>query len=483
MGTTAVDPAKTQEDALAARRKALADMLARAEEAAKAKRYHEASGICQDLLEGQPDYPPALALLGAIAGHRGDMGGAIALLERAITKEPNVASWHSNLSGLYRLHYRLDEALTTARIAVKLRPDAARYHVNLGKALIDCNLREEALMAFLTALAREPQNAEAHLAIGQVLLARGDMRPGWVEYEWRNQLDQAKGMLPTMAAPAWNGMKLSNSRLLLVADQGYGDTIQFVRYVPLIADRAAEMVLGCSPDLLPLMKNIPGIKSVHTRWNEIPPHMAYCLLSSLPGVVGTELNTIPTAIPYLSVDSGDVKAWQARLDAGLGKDRMRVGLVWAGRPTHPNDSRRSVALAMLNGFAKLNNIALVSMQKVVPDRDKSTLSEFPGMLDVADALTDFGQTAALISALDLVVTVDSAAGHLAGALGKPVWVMMPTPSDWRWLLDREDSPWYPSMRMFRQPRPGDWGSVVARVTQELGRLQVVKPRRRAAAAS
>jgi len=483
MGGTIVDAGKAPEDAQAARRTALAEQLKRAEEAAKAKRYNEASGICQDLLEGQPDYPPALALLGAIAGHRGDMGGAIVLLERAIAKEPNVASWHSNLSGLYRLHYRLDEALTTARLAVKLRPEAARYHVNLGKALIDCNLREEALMAFLTALAREPQNAEAHLAMGQVLLARGDMRPGWVEYEWRNQLEQAKGMLPTMAAPAWNGMKLPNSRLLLVADQGYGDTIQFVRYVPQIVDRVAELVLGCSPDLLPLMQQFPGIKSVHTRWNEIPPHMAYCLLSSLPGILGTELDTIPKSIPYLSADPHDVKSWHERLDAALGKDRLRVGLVWAGRPTHPNDSRRSIALASLAGLAKLSNISLVSMQKVVPDKDKASLAEFPGMLAVADSLSDFGQTAALISALDLVVTVDSVAGHLSGALGKPVWVMMPTPSDWRWLLEREDSPWYPSMRIFRQPRPGDWTSVIHSIVQNLSRLQTAKPRRRAAATS
>jgi len=483
MGTTTTDAAKPPEDPQAARRKALAEMIGRAEEAAKAKRYGEAIGICQDLLEGQPAYPPALALLGAIAGHRGNMTQAVELLERAVAAEPNVASWHSNLSGLYRLHYRLEEALTAARLAVKLRPDAARYHVNLGKALIDCELREEALISFLTALAREPQNAEAHLAIGQVLLARGDMRPGWVEYEWRNQLEQAKGMLPTMAAPAWNGMKLPNSRLLLVADQGYGDTIQFVRYVPLIADRAAELVLGCSPDLLPLLRDIPGVKHVSTRWNEIPPHMAYCLLSSLPGILGTEVATIPCSIPYLSVPADDVKAWREKLDARLGRERMRVGLVWAGRPTHPNDSRRSIPLSMLAGLAKLDTISLVSLQKVVPDRDKAALAGFPDMMDVSDGLTDFGQTAALISTLDLVITVDSAVGHLSGALGKPVWVMMPTPSDWRWLLDRSDSPWYPSMRMFRQPRPGDWTSVITNVLHEAAGLQKPKTRRRSAASA
>jgi len=479
MGTT-TEPAKPAEDPAAARRKAVAEALARAEEAAKAKRYGEASGVCQDILETVPGHPPALALLGAIAGHRGDMVRAIDLLEQAVAAEPSVAAWHSNLSGLYRLQYRIDAAVTAGRLAVKLRPDAARYHVNLGKALIDANLREEAIGCFMMALAREPQNAEAHLAIGQVLLARGEMKPGWIEYEWRNQLEQAKGMLPPMAAPPWNGMALPRSRLLLVADQGYGDTIQFCRYVPLVADRAAELVLGCSPDLMPLLKNLPGIKHISTRWNEIPPHIAYCLLSSLPGIVGTEIPTIPWTGPYLAPDPADQQAWAQKLVQRTGGRRPLVGLVWAGRPTHPNDSRRSIRLADLAPLAGISGVTFVSLQKVTPQRDAEVRAGvFGGMLEVADELTDFGQTAALVANLDLVITVDSAAGHLAGALGKPVWVMMPEPSDWRWLLDRADSPWYPSMKMFRQAKPGDWAGVIAEITQSLSSL--VRPKRKAKA--
>jgi Flp pilus assembly protein TadD len=477
----------TTEDQEAARRKALTETLQRAEEAAKAKRYGEAAGICNDLLEGTPNFPPALALLGAIAGHRGDIPGAIEMLERAVKGDASAASWHSNLSGLYRLQYRLDEALTSALTAVKLRADAARYHVNLGKALIDCNRREEAIGSFMTALAREKNNAEAHLAIGQILLARGEFRPGWVEYEWRNQLDQAKGMLPPMATPPWNGMVLPNGRLLLVADQGYGDTIQFCRYIPLVAGRAREVVLGCSPDLLPLLRSIPGVASHYTKWNEIPPHVSYCLLSSLPGIVGTEIDTIPGPHPYLAADSVAVGEWAKRLGERLPAGKLRVGLVWAGRPTHPNDSRRSIPLAMLAPLAALDNIALVSLQKVLPARDQAARAAFTTMIDVADELTDFGQTAAVVANLDLVVTVDSAAGHLAGAIGRPVWVMMPTPSDWRWMIDRTDSPWYPTMRMFRQPKPGDWATVVAQVTQALAgmpksRARHATPRTREAAA-
>ena len=407
------------------------------------------------------------------------MTQAVELLERAVAAEPNVASWHSNLSGLYRLHYRLEEALTAARLAVKLRPDAARYHVNLGKALIDCEHREEALISFLTALAREPQNAEAHLAIGQVLLARGDMRPGWIEYEWRNQLEQAKGMLPTMAAPAWNGMKLPNSRLLLVADQGYGDTIQFVRYVPLIADprRGAGARLQ-PPTCCRCCATSPGEARPRRGGTRFPPHMAYCLLSSLPGILGTEVGTIPCSIPYLSAPADDVKAWRDKIDARFGRDRCASA--WCG----PGGRRIRTTVAVRSrcrcwrGWRSSTRFRWCPLQKVVPDRDKAALAGFPDMMDVSEGLTDFGQTAALISTLDLVITVDSAVGHLSGALGKPVWVMMPTPSDWRWLLDRSDSPWYPSMRMFRQPRPGDWTSVIANVVHAAAGLQKPKTRGR-----
>jgi ADP-heptose:LPS heptosyltransferase len=216
--------------------------------------------------------------------------------------------------------------------------------------------------------------------------------------------------------------------------------------------------------------------------------VSYCLLSSLPGIVGTEIDTIPGPHPYLAADSVAVGEWAKKLGQRLPAGKLRVGLVWAGRPTHPNDSRRSIPLAMLAPLAGLDNVALVSLQKVLPARDQAARAAFTNMIDVADELTDFGQTAAVVANLDLVVTVDSAAGHLAGALGRPVWVMMPTPSDWRWMIDRTDSPWYPTMRMFRQPKPGDWATVLAQVTQALAampksRARHATPRTREAAAS
>ena len=467
-------------DPEAERRKAVHETLMRAEQALQAKRYNEAIGICQDVLEANPDHPPALALLGAIMGHRGDLARGAGFLERAIAKDPNVPAWHSNLSGLYRMQYRVQEAVASAREAVRLRPDQARFHVNLGKALVDSGDRDGALTAFLSALGREASNAEAHLAVGQVLLARGDMTPGWMEYEWRNQLEMAKGMLPKMVAAQWNGMRLPNDRLLLVGDQGYGDTLQFCRFIPMAAERCQEVVLGCSPDLAPLLRKIPGVAQTHTRWNEIPRHLAYCLLSSLPGLFGIQADAIPADIPYLSPEPEQVQAWAERLGQKIPPGRFRVGISWAGRPTHPNDRRRSMRLLDLAPLAGVQGVTLVSLMQKMPQRDAADRAHFPGLVDVSEALTDFAETAAAICNLDLVITIDTAVGHLAGAIGRPVWLMLANPADWRWMLDRADTPWYPTMRLFRQPRPGDWPSVVAGVAQALAGAARAQPERHAA---
>lgn len=482
-GAAATPPtgAAAPKDPETARREAITEQLTRAEQAARQKRFGEAVGICQDVLEANPGLASAFAVYGAIEAHRGRTAEATRLLETAVKGDPSVASWHGNLSGLYRVQYRLDDALAAAREAVRLRSDLARNHVNLGKVLVDRGERDEALTAFFAALACDPENAEGHLAVGQILLARGDMRPGWVEYEWRNKLEQAKGMLPRMIAPLWNGMRLPEQRILLVGDQGYGDTLQFARYIPLVAERCKEVVVGCSPDLLPLLRSIRGVGTLHTRWNEIPRHTAYSLMSSLPGILGTTPETIPSEVPYLRLDPALVQDWAGRLkerleDGRLEDGRLRVGLVWAGRPTHPNDARRSMRLADLVPLTRVESIRLVSLQKVVPARDTEARAAMPDLIDVSQALTDFAQTAAAIVNLDLVVTVDSAVAHLAGALGKPVWVMLPRPSDWRWLLDRTDSPWYPTMRLIRQPHPGDWGNVVSEVAGLLARARRVPAR-------
>ncbi|MDA8048671.1 MAG: glycosyltransferase [Rhodospirillales bacterium] len=441
--------------------------MKRADAAARAKRLGEAAGICTDVLAELPDYPPALALLGTLLGHRGETARGVALLERAVGRQPEVPLWYSNLAALYRFAYRLDEGLNAARMAVKLAPGNAAFLVNLGIAHVDLGEGMEAVNCFLAALGHDQDNAAAHLALAQALLSRGDFAPGWLEYEWRNKIEQAKGMLPKMSAAPWNGMRLPNNRLLLVADQGFGDSLQFCRYIPRVVGRAAEVIVGCSAELAPLFSRIPGVAGTYYRWPDIPAHAAYCLLSSLPLLFNTDATSIPAEVPYLQADGERVAAWGRRVEEALPKGKMRVGFAWSGRPTHPNDRRRSLRLPQMQPLARLTNVALVPLQPGLSAADTKALAEFPNAVDFTKDLKDFGETAALLSHLDLVLSIDTAAAHLAGALGRPVWVMLPRPADWRWLTERWDSPWYPTMRLYRQPRPGAWEAVIAEVAEAL----------------
>ncbi len=441
--------------------------LARAQTAAQAKRFGEAAGICNDVLASAPDNPSALALLGMIAAHTNDPERGITLLERAVNVRPGVASWYANLSALYRMVYRMQDALRGGQEAIRLDPQNADHLVNLSLVFTDVDDREHAMACLLRALGLRPDHADGHLALGQNLLAIGDFASGWLEYEWRNQTEAGKGTLPKMTSAAWNGMRIPQGRLLMVGDQGYGDTIQFARYIPLIADRCQELILGCSAEMGPLLANIPGVRQYCHRWTDVPGHAAHCRLSSVPGLLHTTLETIPANVPYLFADPARVTAWRQRLDAQLPQGVRRIGLAWTGRPTHPNDRRRSMPLSRLAPLAAAGRASFVSLQKPLPKSDEASMALFPGLTDISGDLTDFGETAAVIANLDMVITVDTAMGHLTGALGKPVWIMVPKASDWRWLLDRSDSPWYPTARLFRQRTPGAWDPVIAEVAAAL----------------
>jgi hypothetical protein len=255
--------------------------------------------------------------------------------------------------------------------------------------------------------------------------------------------------------------------LLLVGDQGYGDTIQFARYIPMAAERCQEVIVGCSAEMGPLLANIPGVKQYCHRWTDIPGHAAHCRLSSLPYLFRTQLETIPSQFPYVKADPNRIGYWRDRLANTLPNGTKRIGLAWTGRPTHPNDRRRSLSLSALQSFAEAGPAGFLSLQKPMPARDLDAMAAFPGMTDLSQELTDFGETAALMENLDLIITVDTAVGHLAGALGKPAWILIPKAADWRWMLDREDSPWYPSVRLFRQQKPGAWDEPMGKLREAL----------------
>lgn len=456
--------------------------LNRAQAAAQAKRLGEASGICQDVLAAHPDQPAALALLGIVAAMGGDPERGIPLLRRAVDQRPGNAAWQAHLSSLYRATYRMEEALVAGQESIRLDPNNPEHLVNLSLIFTDADDRERAIACLLRALGQNHAHADGHLALAQNLLAMGNFEAGWMEYEWRNLTEAGRSTMPAMTSAPWNGMPIPGARLLLVGDQGYGDTIQFARYIPMAAERVQEIVLGCSAEMEPLLATIPGVTRYCHRWNDVPPHAVNCRLSSLPYLFGTRLDSIPAKIPYLTAPPARVEAWKQRLDTMLPPGVRRIGLAWTGRPTHPNDRRRSSPLSRLLPLAEAGAAAFVSLQKPMPASDHDTLARF-GMTDISADLTDFGETAAVIENLDLVITVDTSVGHLAGALGKPVWIMLSKAADWRWLLDRSDSPWYPSVRLFRQPVPGAWDAVIEAVRAELSAFlgPAPKPARRAKA--
>jgi len=450
-----------------AQKEAVDKTLERALNAAKQRRVNEAIGICRDLLVANPELPGALGLLGGILGQEGRTDEAINLLKSALARQPNVGNWHLNLCALYRGKNMLDEALQSGLEAIRHSPDTAAHRVELALTHLTRGERDLASLRYREALAREPENPAAHMGLGELLLSLGEYAPGWMEYFWRNKLDQARGTLPKMTAAQWNGMKLPGGTLLLVADQGFGDMIQFARYIPWVKQRVPNLVLGWGPEVTALLGKHPDIQACFPKWTEAPPHDAYVLLSSLPQIFATELETIPAPIPYMTMDADRVGHWARRLDGAFPERRLRVGLAWSGRPTHPNNLRRSMRLETLAPILATPGVDFVGLQKPFPDEDRPFAQTLPHFVDLSAELGDFAETGALIKALYLVIAVDTAVVHLAGAIGAEAWVLVPEPADWRWLLGRTDSPWYPTLRLFRQRRAAEWAPVLAEVAKAL----------------
>jgi Flp pilus assembly protein TadD len=444
--------------------------LTRAQAAAQAKRLHEATGITRDVLATHPNHPAATALSGIFANMMGDPATALTLLRQAIALQPAVAAWHAHLSAICRMGNLPEEALRAGEESIRLDPNSVENLVNLSLICTDAEDRSRAIACLLRAIGLKHDHADAHLALAQNLLAQGDFAAGLIEYEWRNLTEAGKNTVPAMTSAPWNGMPIAGGKLLLIGDQGYGDTLQFARFIPEAVRRMDEVIIGCSAEMEPLLGNFPGVKQYCYRWADVPGHAVHARLSSLPYLFGVRLDTIPAAIPYLHAPPARVEAWGQRFAASLPTGVRRVGLAWGGRPTHPNDKRRSIPLARLAGLAEAGPVAFVSLQKPVSEADRADFQRFPAMADISAELTDFGETAAVIANLDLVITVDTAMGHLAGAMGKPVWILLPQAADWRWLIGRDTSPWYPSARLFRQTRPGDWDAPLSRARAALARV-------------
>jgi tetratricopeptide (TPR) repeat protein len=415
----------------------------------------------------EPNHVEALTNRGVALHDLGRYGEALASHERALAVQPDHAAALSNRGvTLHRLG-RLVEALASYDRALVLQPDYADALVNRGVTLHGLKRFDEALANYDRAIALRPDHADAHFFGSLSRLLTGDFGRGWVEYEWRRKGASTGPSRRDLPQPLWlGGNEVADKTILLHSEQGFGDTIQFCRYAPLVAACGARVILEVEEPLVGLLVGLAGTARVIAKGNALPDFDVQCSLLSLPLAFSTQLETIPSAVSYLRAPDQALPKWGARLPA---KPRPRIGIAWAGNAKHVRDRERSIDLGNLLPLFDVD-ATFVSLQKEVRAADTATLKNSADIIHFGQELAGFSDTAALISHLDLVVSVDTAIAHLAGALGKPVWILLTHVPDWRWLLDRDDSPWYPTARMFRQSETREWDSVIVRVRDELLKL-------------
>ena len=444
-----------------------AELLALAGEFEAGGRLEDAERLLGHVLAAQPRNPQALHLMSVVAFRHGRLQRALELMQEAILHGIDTPLFYRNIGEMYRLLGRHAEAAEAAMRAVALNPADPLAHLNCGIILADQLRTREAISCYRRALAIDATLAAAHFGLAEALLSLGDLAAGWAEYEWRFRLPDVAQVLPPTSVAQWDGRVLEAGRLLLIADQGFGDGIQFGRYIPWAASRAKEVVLACSATLKPLLEQLDSRVRLVTEWREVGDFAAWCPLTGLPRLAGTVLETVPDAVPYLRPRPERAAQWAARLDALVPSGLRRVGLVWAGRPAHKSNWKRSMSLADLAPVAALPGIALVVLQKGPEQRQAGGYYGRAPLIHLSADIADFDDTLAILPALDLVLTVDTSVAHLAGAAGLPVWILLPWCAEWRWLQDRSDSPWYPTARLFRQPAPNDWAAAVAAVAASL----------------
>ncbi|MDP3310931.1 MAG: tetratricopeptide repeat protein, partial [Polaromonas sp.] len=388
--------------------------------------------------------------------------------DQALALQPDHAQAYNNRGAALRDLQQYQAALDSYERAIALKPDYADAYNNLGVALGDLGRHPEARASYERACDLQPDYAEAHwnLALGDLQV--GHFERGWQAYEWRWKREAlAPGLLRSFPQPLWLGTEsLEGKTILLHAEQGLGDTLQFSRYARLVAQRGARVILEVQPPLLRLLTGLDGVAQVLAQGSESPPFDCHCPLLSLPLAFKTTLSTMP---PPLAIEKNpdSMARWAARLGTG---QRPRIGLVWSGNPGHNNDLHRSIALADLLGHLP-SGPQYVSLQKDVRATDRATLEARSDILHVGDDLEDFTDTAALCELMDGVVSVDTSVAHLAGTLGRKLWLLLPFNPDWRWMLERTDSPWYPGAVLCRQPAIGDWDSVLSRLGQQISRIE------------
>jgi tetratricopeptide (TPR) repeat protein len=429
-------------------------------------RTEEALAAFRRILERVPQHPEARLNSGIAYAALGALDEAVAEFDHALTLAPGHPAAHFNRGvALYDLG-RYADAVAAHDSALAAAPDHAGALLNRGRALAALNRFDDAIASYGKAHALRKDDADVHFMESLALLTLGDYRRGLEKYEWRwrrSGMPEQK----SRGRPLWLGdYPLARKTVLLHSEQGFGDTIQFARYVPLLAANGAKVVLEVQLELTALMARLDGAATVIARGAAEPPFDVHCPLGSLPLAFKTEPATVPADIPYLSADDEHLQKWSAQIGA---LERPRIALAWSGNPGHLNDRNRSIAFAKLAPLLTIP-ARFVSIQRDFRGDDAVALAGESRVINVGAELENFADTAAVIALCDLVIAVDTAVAHLAGAMGRPLWVLLPFAPDWRWTLDGDISPWYPTARLFRQTSLGDWDGVIARVGDELKRF-------------
>ncbi len=433
------------------------------------KQLKEACVCYEQAVRLQPGHAPTWNNLGVALKQLGQWQSAVSAHREAVRLQPGDADFQRNLANSLRAGDRTEEAIGILHQGLRLAPQSAMLWHTLGNAWREAGRPDEAEAAFRQALAVDRPLVESHWDLAFALLLQGKFEEGWNEYEWRwNRPDYPARQFEQ---PAWQGEALQGRRLLVHAEQGAGDTIQFARYLPLLTERGARVTLECPGPLVRLLQTLDGLDQVLARGDAFPHFDFQCPLLSLPRLFRTGPDSIPARIPYLRPSPGGPRL---PMENATGPQPLRVGLAWAGNPAHENDARRSIPKVLMQTRLEGAEAVFYSLQP----RGASNFGKETGtadwVVDLAHLIGDYADTAALMEQLDLVISVDTSVAHLAGALGRPVWLLLPYAPDWRWLTRRCDSPWYPTMQIFRQPSPGDWDFVLKDVRDRLGAWQVKK---------
>lgn len=456
-------PASASDESIA--QGSLTVLLHRARAAFERRELAIAERLYRKILERFPNNPVATGFLGVIATRMRHYDIAEPLLLRAIDIAPAAPEYHNNLGLLQQSRGEFGEAAATYRRALAVAPDYAAAHNNLGLALQELGEVAAAIQSFRAAVRSLPEFAEAHWNLALALLLAGELEEGFAEQEWRLRAAQHRNWWAQRRQfPEWRGEPLIGKRFLILAEQGMGDMIQFVRYAAELAARGATVHVEAPPELADLFRAVPGVTAVVPCDGPYPACDYQAPMLSLPQRCGTRLDTIPSPPRYIVTDASRRVRWREALGPNT---RPRVGVAWAGNPDHVRDAMRSLPLAALSPLLALSGIEWIGLQKGAAAAEMAALPPRLALRDMAAIANDFADTAALIAELDLVIAVDTSVVHLAGALGAPTWLLLDAANDWRWLERHADSPWYPSVRLLRQAQRGDWGSVVEAAVADL----------------